>query len=134
MYLCCIVSIRINYITTSSHQGSFINGVVSAFPIHEAIDFTSFSGAFQDTAVIYAVCTLKPYFASMYSLIILQITLPSVYALRFSWRYYQAVLYPYSRQIPLLCWLHYRFFVEKYYYRLHIPLNFDFILHIESMQ
>jgi hypothetical protein len=34
-----------------SHQGSFKNGVVSAFPLRETIDFTGFWGTFQDTAV-----------------------------------------------------------------------------------
>lgn len=36
-----------------SHQGSNpnTNGVVSAFSRRETIDFTSFSGTFQDTAM-----------------------------------------------------------------------------------
>ena len=34
-----------------SHQGSFKNGVVSALMLRKTIDFTGFSGTFQDIAV-----------------------------------------------------------------------------------
>ena len=37
----------------TSFQGSFKNGVVSALSSRENIDFTDFSGTFQDTAVTY---------------------------------------------------------------------------------
>lgn len=36
-----------------SFQGSFTNGVVSAVPLRETIDFTGFSGTFQDIAVAH---------------------------------------------------------------------------------
>lgn len=34
-----------------SYQGAFKNGVVSAFPLRETIDFTGFWGTFQDVVV-----------------------------------------------------------------------------------
>ena len=37
----------------SSHQGTFKNGVLSAFPLRETIGFTGFLGTFQDTAVAH---------------------------------------------------------------------------------
>ena len=39
-----------------SHQGSLKNGVVSAFLLRKTIDFTGFSGTFQDTAVADEKC------------------------------------------------------------------------------
>ena len=43
---------RISYLFLS-FQGSFKNGVVSAFLFREALDFTGFFRISQDTAVIY---------------------------------------------------------------------------------
>ena len=38
-------------VTSRRFQKWCSSGVVSAFPLHESIDFTGFSGTFQDTAV-----------------------------------------------------------------------------------
>ena len=47
-------SCRLSYLYIfMSFQGSFKNGVVSAFPLRKIVDFTGFFGTFQDTAVIY---------------------------------------------------------------------------------
>ena len=40
-------------VTSRFFQKWCSNGVVSAFPLRETIDFTGFLGTFQDTAVAY---------------------------------------------------------------------------------